>query len=80
MFGMTAAHRTLPLGSFIKVIHAKTRKSVVVKINDRGPYIAGRSLDLSLGAANELGILHEGVAPVIIEKVKNEKKMGRLNN
>jgi rare lipoprotein A len=66
---MTAAHRTLPMNTRVKVTHAKTGRSVVVRINDRGPYGKGRIIDLSPAAARQLGIVDEGVAPVVIEVV-----------
>ena len=66
---MTAAHRTLPFDTRVKVTHAKTGRSVVVRINDRGPYGKGRIIDLSPAAARQLGIVDEGVAPVVIEVV-----------
>jgi rare lipoprotein A (peptidoglycan hydrolase) len=66
---MTAAHRTLPFDTRVRVTHAKTGKSVVVRINDRGPYGRGRIIDLSPAAARKLGIVDEGVAPVVIEVV-----------
>jgi len=66
---MTAAHRTLPFDTRVRVTHAKTGKSVVVRINDRGPYGKGRIIDLSPAAAKQLGIVDEGVAPVVIEVV-----------
>lgn len=67
---MTAAHLTLPLGTWVRVTHDKSGRSVLVKINDRGPFgKAERVIDLSLAAARELGILAEGVAPVRLEVV-----------
>ena len=63
---MTAAHKTLPFGTKVKVTHKKTGRSVVVTINDRGPYIKGRIIDLSLKAAHQLGIQNSGIAPVQI--------------
>ncbi len=54
--GLTAAHRTLPFGTRLHVRNLKTLKSVVVRVTDRGPYIAGRSLDLSHGAARKVGL------------------------
>lgn len=66
---MTAAHRTLPFDTRVKVTHQKTGRSVVVRINDRGPYGKGRIIDLSPAAAKQLGIVDEGVAPVVIEVV-----------
>ncbi|APX69852.1 MULTISPECIES: septal ring lytic transglycosylase RlpA family protein [unclassified Brucella] len=58
--GLTAAHRTLPLGSKVKVTNQKNGKSLVVRINDRGPFIKGRVLDLSKGAASRLGFIGAG--------------------
>ncbi|MGI9379130.1 MAG: septal ring lytic transglycosylase RlpA family protein [Methyloligellaceae bacterium] len=66
---MTAAHKTLPFGSKVKVTHKKTGRSIVVTINDRGPFIKGRIIDLSLKAAQQLGIQNSGIAPVHIAVV-----------
>lgn len=63
----TAAHPTLPLGTEATVTNLDTGASVDVKINDRGPYVKGRDIDLSKGAAKELGMTKDGVAPVKIE-------------
>ena len=63
----TAAHRELPFGAEVTVIHLRTGASVSVVINDRGPCINGRNIDLSRAAARELGIVDEGLAPVLIE-------------
>ncbi len=71
MNGLSAAHRELPLGTIIRVTHMANGKSVVVKVNDRGPFIKGRILDLSLGAAKKLAMVNEGVARVKIEIVKS---------
>jgi rare lipoprotein A len=62
--GMTAAHRTLPFGTKVRVTHMGSGRSVVVSINDRGPYIAGRIIDLSKGAAGVIGMHGQGVARV----------------
>ena len=62
--GLTAAHRTLPFGTKLRVTNLGTGKSVVVRINDRGPFIRGRVIDLSLGAANFVGMTKAGVAKV----------------
>lgn len=67
MYGLSAAHRTLPLGTVVRVTHRENRQKVTVKINDRGPFIRGRDIDLSFGAAKRLGMVVEGVAPVTIE-------------
>jgi rare lipoprotein A len=63
----TAAHPTLPLGTEATVTNLETGNSVDVKINDRGPYVKGRDIDLSKGAAKDLGMTKDGVAPVKIE-------------
>jgi rare lipoprotein A len=63
----TAAHPTLPMGTQATVTNLKTGNSVDVKINDRGPYVKGRDIDLSKRAAKELGMTKEGIAPVKIE-------------
>jgi len=64
--GITAAHRTLPFGTRVLVERVDTGESVVVRINDRGPFIKGRIIDLSRGAARKLGILEKGVTEVRI--------------
>ena len=64
---MTAAHRTLPFGTRVKVTHVASGRSVEVKINDRGPYIAGRIIDLSRAAAGVIGMTAQGVARVAVE-------------
>ena len=60
--GMTAAHRSLPFGTRVRVVNDKTGRSIVVRINDRGPVIGGRIIDLARGAARQLGM--DGVATV----------------
>jgi rare lipoprotein A len=65
--GKTAASKTLPLGTKAKVTNAKTGKSTTVRINDRGPFVDGRVIDLSKGAAEEIGLKEDGVAPVVVE-------------
>ncbi len=62
---LTAAHRTLPFGTMVEVTNLKTRKKVVVRINDRGPFSRGRIIDLTNAAAHQLGILKTGVAQVV---------------
>ncbi|WP_170842584.1 septal ring lytic transglycosylase RlpA family protein [Aureimonas jatrophae] len=64
---MTAAHKTLPLGSKVKVTNLNNNRSVVVRINDRGPFVKGRMIDLSKGAAGKLGFIGAGHARVQIE-------------
>ncbi len=65
--GMTAAHRSLPFGTKVRVTNTHNGRSVVVRINDRGPYVRGRVIDLSAGAARILGMMGSGVAAVHIE-------------
>jgi peptidoglycan lytic transglycosylase len=71
---LTAAHRTLHIGSNVKVTDVQTGRSVVVQITDRGPYLPGRGIDLSYAAARELGIVRRGVARVRVELVKHEER------
>jgi|SRR5688572_20923471 rare lipoprotein A len=65
---LTAAHRTLPFGTKLKVTNQKNGKSVIVRINDRGPFIKGRVIDLSKGAAKKLGFISSGVASICMAK------------
>ena len=67
---LAAAHKSLPFGSKVRVIDLKTGKSIIVRINDRGPYIRGRIIDLTVGAARELGMYHRGIARVRIEVLR----------
>ncbi|GAB4329220.1 MAG: hypothetical protein Kow0037_04170 [Calditrichia bacterium] len=67
MYALTAAHKTLPLGTICRVTNLANHKSVIVKINDRGPFVPGRILDLSYGAAQKLNALADGVIRVKIE-------------
>ena len=69
MNGLTAAHRSLPLNCYIRVTNKDNGKSIVVKVNDRGPFHGNRVLDLSYGAAKRLGITNSGTARVNIERV-----------
>lgn len=66
----TAAHRRLPFGTVVRVINPRTGKQVLAVVNDRGPFVPGRELDLSYGAARELGMLGAGVAAVYMEVVR----------
>ena len=67
MYGMTAAHKTLPLGTMVKVHNIDNGKSIKVRVNDRGPYVAGRVIDLSRKAARALGMRENGTAHVRLE-------------
>jgi len=64
---LTAAHKSLPFGTRVRVTHTGTGRSIVVRINDRGPYVGGRIIDLSAAAARVLGMAGSGVAPVRVE-------------
>ncbi len=68
-YAMTAAHRELRLGTKVRVTNVQNGRAVVVKINDRGPYVAGRGLDLSYGAADVLQFTKQGVTNVCVEIV-----------
>ena len=63
----TAAHRTLPFGTYVRVVNTSNGRSTVVRINDRGPFIGGRVIDLSKGAARKVGALDPGVVPVELQ-------------
>ncbi len=78
MYAMTAAHKTLPLGVYVKVRHKRTGKEVVVRINDRGPFVRDRIIDLSEGAARKLEMLQEGLAAVKVTALgyKTDHKSG----
>ncbi|WP_306567828.1 septal ring lytic transglycosylase RlpA family protein [Aquabacterium sp.] len=69
MYGLTAAHRTLPIPSYARVRHVKTGKSVIVRINDRGPFHGGRVIDLSYAAAVKLGMASAGNAQVEVTRL-----------
>ncbi len=64
MYAMTAAHKTLPLGTWVRVDNLSNQKSVVVRVNDRGPFVTGRIIDLSYTAAEKIGVVGPGTAPV----------------
>jgi rare lipoprotein A len=70
MHELTAAHRSLPFGTKVRVTNQKNGKSVVVRINDRGPYAGGRVIDLSRGAAQALSMVGAGVAPVKLQVLR----------
>ena len=70
MYAMTAAHKTLPLGTHVKVSNLRNGRSVILRVNDRGPFVSGRIIDLSCRAAQELGSATPGLAPVRVEAVQ----------
>jgi rare lipoprotein A len=70
MYAMTAAHPSLPFGTLLHVTNLQNGRSVVVRVNDRGPYKAGRVVDVSLAAAEQLGLILPGTAEVRLEVVR----------
>jgi len=70
MNAMTAAHKTLPLGSLVRVTNLENDKTVTVRINDRGPYVVGRILDCSYGVARDLDFVNQGMATVRIDVIE----------
>ncbi|ACC72788.1 septal ring lytic transglycosylase RlpA family protein [Paraburkholderia phymatum] len=77
---LTAAHRTLPLGSYVRVTSLATEKSVVVRVNDRGPFIKGRIIDLSLAAASELGLTRSPSMQVELQRVEKAANSRALSD
>jgi rare lipoprotein A len=69
MYNNTAAHRSLPLGTKVRVINLKNGKDILVYINDRGPYVRGRIIDLSYAAARSIGMIEVGIEKVRVEVV-----------
>ena len=69
MFAMTAAHRTLRIPAYVQVTNLRNGRQVVVRVNDRGPFVGGRIIDLSYAAASRLGFVQEGIAPVEVRIV-----------
>lgn len=67
---MTAAHRTLPFGTKLKVTNLNNGQTAIVRVNDRGPYVGGRVIDLSVAAAKQIGSTHSGTAKVKLEVVE----------
>jgi rare lipoprotein A len=76
---LTAAHRTLPFGTRVRVTNVETGQSVMVRINDRGPFIPGRVVDVSYSAAETLGIVDKGITKVKLDVVKVTKEASKEN-
>lgn len=76
MHAMTAAHRTLPLGSIVRVVNLQTKDSAVVRITDRGPFVEGRVIDLSKAAAEKIGMIQKGTTEVRVEVLKTPVPIG----
>lgn len=67
--GMTAAHKTLPIPSYVKVTNIRNGRTAIVRVNDRGPFVEGRIIDLSYAAATKLGYIEQGTTDVIVEAI-----------
>ncbi|CAA6822506.1 MAG: Rare lipoprotein A precursor [uncultured Sulfurovum sp.] len=77
MYAYTAAHKTLPFNTMVRVTNLRNKRSIIVRINDRGPYVRGRIIDLSYLAAKKLGYINKGVAKLkvkVLYKQKRKKK------
>ena len=78
MYRKSAAHKTLPMGTYVRVLNLSNKKGIVVRINDRGPFVKGRIIDLSYGAAKTIGLIGPGVARVKIAALG--KQVGTLKS
>ena len=78
LYGMTAAHKTLPLPSYVQVTNIENNKSVIVRVNDRGPFYSNRIIDLSFAAAKKLGYADKGIAKVKVKSI--DPKIWNINN
>ncbi len=74
MYNMTAAHRTYAINTVLKVTNLENKRSVKVRVNDRGPFYTSRDIDLSYGAAKKIGLMHKGVGKVKIEVISGKKR------
>jgi rare lipoprotein A len=79
MYDMTAAHPSLPLGTFVKVTNLRNGKAVIVRVNDRGPVVDGRIIDVSYQAAQVLGMKSRGIQRVRLDVVKDPETVAFLN-
>ena len=79
MFALTAAHPKLPLGSLVRVTHVRSKRSVVVRINDRGPVDPRAVIDLSYAAARELGVVRQGLARVRLDVVRSPRRIRKAS-
>lgn len=78
MYDMTAAHPSLPLGTYVRVTNLRNGRAVVVRVNDRGPVVDGRIIDLSYGAAKALHLEHQGIQQVRLDLVPQPQTMAML--
>ena len=70
MYGVTAAHKKLPFNTYVRVTNENNNKNLLIRINDRGPYVVDRILDCSYGAAKKLGFLDQGTAKIKIDIIE----------
>jgi rare lipoprotein A len=70
--GLNAAHKYLPLPSYVRVTNLENHRNIIVRVNDRGPFVQGRIIDLSAGAAKKLGFYKTGTARVLVETIQLE--------
>ncbi len=75
MYGRTAAHKTLPFNTYVRVTNRTNGRKTVVRVNDRGPFVRGRIIDLTYAAAQQLGMVEEGVVPVKVEALGYARKI-----
>lgn len=80
MYGDTAAHPTLPLGSIVRVTNTRNHRSQIVRINDRGPYVEGRELDVSYAVAQKLGFDQRGTAKVRLDLLEVPKRQSAVHH
>ena len=78
MFAMTAAHKSLPIPSYVEVTNLENNRSAIVRVNDRGPFHEGRIIDLSFAAAHVLGVANKGTAQVAIKHLSSSKSSARI--
>lgn len=78
MHSMTAAHRSLPFGTLVRVTNLNNGQNVIVRINNRGPYIKGRIIDLSKGAASQINMVSRGVCKVRMEVLGHERDQANV--
>jgi rare lipoprotein A len=81
MYGRTAAHKTLPFNTYVRVTNLRNGRKTVVRINDRGPFVRGRIIDLTHTSANALGMVEDGVVPVKVEALgyaRKRREAGKL--
>lgn len=78
MYGFTAAHATLPLGTFVRVTNLNNGRTLIVRVNDRGPFVRSRIIDVSYNAARILGFLKDGVQRVLLDFEECQRSDGRI--